>query len=168
MRNSAIIIAAASALALSACGSERSGTYTTEDGETGEYTIDTDSGEATMTIESPDGDAFMRSGADVEPNLPDGWSIYPGAQVQNSINVDGPDGGGTMVTMMTDATPDEVTAFYREQAEDTGFSIEMEISTGGAKIIGGQSEEDATFSVTVSPNEDGGQSTVQLMVGKGG
>ena len=57
--------AAASVLTLTACGSETSGEFTTEDGESAEYTIDSDTGETSMTVATEQGAVSMRSGADV-------------------------------------------------------------------------------------------------------
>ena len=158
----ATITTATLALTLTACGSESSGTFTTDEGETGEYTIDGDSGETSMTIDTPEGEASMRAGSNVKPDLPQGWTVFPGATVVNAINVDGADGAGSMVTMTTDASADDVIAHYRGQAEATGYTIEMEMTTQGSTIIGGTAASGATFSVSVAPGADGGPSMVQL------
>lgn len=161
------IITCAAALALAACGSETSGEFTTEDGESGEYTVDPETGETTMTIDTPDGETSLRAGSDVTPDLPDGWSLYPGAKVVNAINVAGADGGGSMVTMTTDASVEDVIEHYRAQAEATGFPIEMELTMEASRIIGGQKSDGSTFSVSVVPDAEGGPSTVQLTLAEG-
>ena len=61
-----------------------------------------------------------------------------------------------------DASADDVIAHYRGQAEATGYTIEMEMTTQGSTIIGGTAASGATFSVSVAPGADGGPSMVQL------
>lgn len=154
------------ALALAACGSETSGTFEGEDGETGEYTIDRSTGETTATIETEDGTATLRSGSNVPVDLPAGFSLYPGASViSNTVVKQGAGGSGTLVSMSSGDSPDKVAAFYKNQAEAAGIEIQMEMITNGAQIIGGQSQDGLTFSIMANPDEEGG-TTAQLTVGK--
>ena len=79
------ILVAATSLLLAACGSERSGSYETEDGEKVDYSVDAGSGESSIDIKSDDGNMKIRAGADVAVDLPDGFSDYPGAEVRVAI-----------------------------------------------------------------------------------
>lgn len=167
MRISTKAVALAATIVLTACGSGQSGEVTNEDGETAEYTIDAESGETSMAITTEDGATAMQSGAGVKPNLPDGWSVYPGATIVNAINVDRADGSGSMVMMTVEASADAVIAHYRKQAEATGFPIEMEMTTATSRLIGGEREDGATFSVSVTPSEDGEPTMVQLTLAEG-
>lgn len=153
------------ALVIAACGSETSGTFEGEDGETGEYTIDQSTGETTATIETEDGTATLRSGSNVPVDLPDGFSVYPGANVVSNTVVKQGGGSGTLVTLSSKDSPEEVAAYYKAQAEKAGVEIQMEMSTNGAQIIGGQSADGLTFSIMASPAEEGG-TTAQLTVGR--
>ena len=92
MRNTALVMAATAALGLAACGSETSGEFTTEDGKDGEYTIDKETGETSMTITDEDGEASLRAGSNVPVNLPDGFTLFPGSKVVNNAVVNQPDG----------------------------------------------------------------------------
>ncbi|MEQ5788647.1 hypothetical protein J3454_12150 [Erythrobacter sp. NFXS35] len=151
-------------LVLVACGSETSGEFTTEDGNA-EYTIDGDSGETSMTIRGKDGTATLRSGADVPADLPDGFSLYPGAKVITNTVVDQPDGKGTMVMFETEAAADKVMAHFRQQAEDAGFAIQIDANMNGSLMIGGERKADgSTLSVTATPGE-GDATTGQLIIG---
>ena len=161
------ITLAMAALALAACSDDNTTTVTTADG-TGEYTIDEDTGDASMTITTPEGDTVMQSGSNVSPDLPDGWSIYPGATVRNAINIGGAEGRGTLVTMEVDASTDAIIDHYRAEAEATGHVIQMELTTNESRIIGGENSSGGTFSVSVVPGSDGGAATVQLTVGQDG
>ena len=167
MRISTKALAVAVTFALAACGSEKSGEITTEDGETAEYTIDAESGETTMAITTEDGATALQSGAGVEPDLPDGWSIYRGATILNAINVDRADGAGSMVIMTVEASADDIIAFYRKQAEATGFPIQMELTTATSRLIGGEKDDGSTFSVSVTPAKDGEPTMVQLTLSEG-
>lgn len=149
---------------LAACGSERSGEFTTEDGETGEYTINSANGETTARIETPDGEATLRSGANVPVELASGFSVYPGAKVVSNTVVNQGEGKGNLVLMQTDASPEDVIKHYRKQAEDAGFEVQIEMSVNEGKMIGGEGPEDSFFSVNASRTEDG-PTQAQLMLG---
>ena len=50
-------------------------------------------------------------------DLPDGYSIYPGASVVNTTTMNQSDGQGTLVIMQSDASPESMVTFYRQQAQ---------------------------------------------------
>jgi hypothetical protein len=169
MRISALVMAGVmaggTALMLTACGSETSGEFTTDDGETAEYSIDKDSGETSMTVKSADGTATLRSGTDVPIDLPDGFSLYPGAKVLTNTVVNQPDGKGTMVMFETSDAADKVIAHFRKQAEQAGFDIQIDANMNGSLMIGGERKRDgSTLSVTANPIE-GDATTGQLIIG---
>lgn len=164
MRQSALMFTGV-ALALAACGSETSGEFTTADGKNAEYTIDKETGETTMTVEGPDGEATLRSGAAVPVKLPDGFSLFPGSRVVTNTLVNQPDGQGMMVMFEAGAPTEAVIAHYRDQAEAAGFDIQLEMNTNGTQMIGGERKRDgSTLSVTASPG-DGQTTTGQIIIG---
>ncbi|MEP0391499.1 MAG: hypothetical protein ABJ205_12840 [Erythrobacter sp.] len=169
MRISLIACAAAGALVLTACGSETSGEFTTEEGETGEYIIDQDSGSSTMTVETPDGTVSMRSGADVTEELPAGFTMVSGANVLSNTIVDQGESKGSLTTFQSDKSPDEIVAHFRAEAENAGISIQIETLINGGKMIGGENEDNGTtFSVSAFPGDDGvvtGQLTISEQPG---
>ncbi len=150
------------ALALAACGSETSQTFEGEDGEVGELKIDSDTGETNLTITTDEGTMTMRSGSDVPVKLPGGFSVYPGAEVVSNMIMDQADGSGALLTLSSEDSPQEVAAFYKKQAEDAGITIQMEMTTNGAQMVGGESDKGLTFSIMASPEGDG--TTAQLTV----
>jgi hypothetical protein len=163
MRKTAIILAGSAVLALAACGSETSGEFTTEDGENAEYAIDEATGETSMTIKGPEGTATLRSGADVPVSLPQGFSLFPGSKVVSNTVVDQPDGKGTMVMFESEAGADKVVAHYRDQAKAAGFEVQLEMTTNGTTMIGGERKADgATLSVTATT---GDTTTGQIIIG---
>lgn len=163
MRTTAYVLAGTAALLLAACGSETSGEFTTEDGETAEYTIDKDTGETSMTVKGKDGEATLRSGANVPVSLPDGFTLYPGSTVVTNTVVNQPDGKGTMVTFEVDAPADRVVAHYREAAKAAGFEIQLEMNTNGTMLVGGERKADgSSISVTATSGEP---TTGQIIIG---
>ena len=154
----------AATVVLAACGSDRSGEFTTEDGESGEYSIDSSTGETTARIETPDGEATLRSGANVPVELTDGFSVYPGATILSNTVVNQGEGKGNLVLMQIDASPEEVIKHYRDQAEAAGFDIQIEMSVNDGKMIGGEGPQDSFFSVNASRTE-GEPTQAQLMLG---
>ena len=165
MRKLAWVLTGGAAVMLAACGSETSGEFTTESGENAEYTINEDSGETSMTIKGEDGEATLRSGADVPVTLPDGFTLFPGSKVVTNTVVDQPDGKGTMVTFETDAPADKVVAHYRDAAKAAGFDIQLEMTTNGTVMIGGERKSDeSSISVTATTGDDSA-TTGQIIIG---
>lgn len=162
MRISIAIISAA--LCLSACGADTSETAETEDLETSSYTIDEQSGETTATITTEDGVATLRSGESVPVDLPEGFSLFPGAQVNNNTTFSLDDSRGAMIMFQSDAEPQAIADFYREQAESAGIKIEVDLSINGGKTLGGESEAGRTF--TLNASREGETTSAQLMVGE--
>lgn len=155
---------AASALTLTACGSETSGEFTTQDDETGEYTIDQDSGEASMTVETEDGTVSMRSSADTPTDLPAGFTMVSGANVLSNTIVDQGETKGSLTTFQSEMDVDAILAHYRAQAESAGITIQIETDMNGVRLIGGEDEQNGTtFSVTAF-QDDEGLSQVQLTI----
>lgn len=158
-----LILPIAATIALAACSSEKSGTFETEDGEQGEYTVDSDGGGAKASITTDEGTFTMQSGDDVKADLPDGFTVYPGAKVVSATNVDGGGTKGSLVMMETTDAPDKVAAFYRKQAEAAGIKIEMEMTINGGKMIGGKGEGGKMFSLNTTNND--GKTGIQLTAG---
>lgn len=154
MRITAMILASGAALLLTACGSETSGEFTTEDGKDAEYTIDKETGETSMTIKGEDGEATLRAGSSVPVSLPDGFTLFPGSKVVNNAVVNQPDEQGAMITFEADAPAETVVAHYRDAAKAAGFDIQLEMTTNGTQMVGGERKSDgSTFSVTASGGE---------------
>lgn len=153
---------------LSACGSDDSVTVETEDGDTVAYSsASSDDGSTTATITTDEGTATMRTGADAKVDLPLGFKLYPGAQVVSSTTFDQAGERGALLTFVSDASPDELIAFYRKAAEGADISIEMSLTTDNSKIIGGKGAGERTFSFSTVPGPDG-KTQGQLMIGTGG
>ena len=159
------IIAATSLLLVTACGSERSGTYETEDGEKVEYSVDNRGSNATATVTNDDGTSTVRTGNNVAIDLPAGFTLYPGSKVVTNTVFNRDDGKGAMVIFQSDAKPDEVLAYYRKEAEAAGVKIEMEMKTAQGTMLAGKGDGDVIFSINAS-EQDGG-TTAQMTVGKG-
>lgn len=162
MRQFASLFIFAGALALSACGSEQSGTIETEDGEA-TYAVDQDNGETTATITTDEGTVRMRSGENVPVDLPNGFTLLTGARVVSNTSIDQGEGKGSLVIFETDASMDDVTAHYRKQAEDAGVKINVQLTTDAGRMLAGQSEDGRSFSLNAS--EEDGKTVATLMVG---
>lgn len=159
-----VTLALVSSILLAACGSDSSGTFETSDGEEGSYTVDRDGDEMTAQITSEEGTATIRSGDGLNVDLPDGYSIFPGSKIVSSTTISSDSNSGSMVFFESDASPDDVVAHYRKQAESEGVDIKMEMTTGNTRILSGEGEDGRVFSITVS--EDDGKSSGNLMIGR--
>lgn len=152
MRNLVILCGA---LAVAACGSEKSGTIETEDGKA-EYTVDNSGDGGSMTIKSKEGEFNLKSGSDASDlKLPAGFTIYPGSEVVTNATMTHDQGSNINVIMTTKASPDQVVAFYRKQATAAGVEISSEMKMDKVQIIGGETKGGLTFSLNTSPSDDG-------------
>ena len=157
-------LTALAALTLMSCGGPDEGEVTTADGKA-EYTVDADGRDSEIRFTDTDGnETVINSGTAVEAELPDGFTVYPGARIVSNTTMSGAQGAGSLVSIASDDPLDEVVAFYRQQAEAAGVEIEMEMKNGEAVMIGGESPDGLFFSFNASP-EGGGTSGV-LMAGR--
>ena len=151
---------------LAACGSEKTGSVTTPDGKTAEYRIDEANGETSMTIQTPEGEATMRSGEAVPVKLPAGFTLYPGTQVVTSTIVNNPDGAGTMVVFKAPAKASDIIAHYKGQAASAGYAIEVEATMNETMMLSGKNAASgASFMVSTGAVVDG-KTGGQLVFGK--
>ena len=158
------LLAIGGTFALAACGGGDTNTIETEDG-TAEYTVDGADGDAEIRLTDNDGnETVIVSGSDVEADLPDGFTIYPGASIVSNTVMSGADGEGMMVSLNSSASPEELAAHYRSEAEAAGFEIQMEMKAGDALIIGGEGPDNSFFSLNASTHGD--ESTAMLIVGR--
>lgn len=152
------------AILLASCGSDASGTFETDEGERGSYSIDEQSGETVARITTEDGMAEMRSGENVPVNLPAGFTLFPEANVVSNTTFSQADAKGSLIILTSAAEPEVLAEYYRKQAEAAGVKIELELTVDDGKMIGGQSEDGHTFSFNA--NREGDETTAQLMVGE--
>ncbi|MGF1550655.1 MAG: hypothetical protein ACFBQW_09060 [Sphingomonadaceae bacterium] len=156
-------------LCLAACGGDEvSGTFEDEEGRQGSYTVDRDGQRTDMKIRTEEGDIDIRSGPEVTAELPEGFSLYPGARIVNSTVMRGDASGqeGAMLVFTSSASPEKLISYYRDQAEDAGIEIQMETTAGGSRMIGGEGPDGLSFSF--SANEAGDETTGTLLIGREG
>jgi hypothetical protein len=154
----------AGVIALTACGSENSGTVETPEG-TAEYSASQDGKEGTLTLTGEDGEVKIASGADQNVELPEGFSLYPGSTVVVSSTTSHAEGSGVRVVMSTDASPLQVAEFYRKQARAAGITNLSEATQGSQLNIVGQGDDGTSFTFAAMPGE--GATSVTLMINKG-
>ncbi|MFB0613150.1 hypothetical protein [Aurantiacibacter poecillastricola] len=160
-----MIFALSAALLIAGCGSSEDGTFETAEGDTVDYQANDSSGDTEYRITGEDGEELViNTGSGTEVDLPDGYNVYPGATVTGTTTISQADGQGTMVMMESDDSPEELAEYYRNQAEAAGITIQMEMSSNGTRMIGGEDEAGGTFSFNASPSGTGTMG--QLVVGR--
>lgn len=164
MRKCAFVVASCALLA--ACGSETSGTFTAEDGTTGEYSMESDGDSMTATITTEEGTAVARSGAGTKADLPVGFTLYPGATVISNTKVSSDGQSGSMTMIESADSPEKIAAFYRKQAEAAGFEIKTEATVNESLMIAGEGPDKTSF--MVNANLSGDKTVAQLLIGKEG
>ena len=158
---------AVASLSLAACGSAETDTLETGDGQEARYTIATNSDDSSISIDGKDGAKIdIDAGEDVAVDLPEGFSLYPRARAVSSTRMQQSDGSGLLLVLESDASPEALVRFYREQAEGVGIVIDTEMKSAGSTMIQGQSTDGRIFSFNASTS--GENSIGQLLVGRDG
>lgn len=133
--------------------------------ETGSYEVDPETGETRAVVNNEDGTTVMRAGETVVPRLPEGFSIYPGAAIRNTIQIGRDQATGVMVSLASEDSPAEMVDFYRRQAEAAGVAIELDLQTGAMTMIAGEAPDGTSFTFQASGAT--GETTGQLTLRRG-
>jgi len=145
------LVVLAGAVALAACNSGT--TVTTDDGK--EVTIE-GNGSDGLSIQSKDGEFNVQSGPNAKVALPAGFSVYPGAEIISSVNMDSNGKQVSTLTMNTSAGLAQVVDFYKKQAIAAGVDVSTEIKAGDAVMLGGESKAGMIFGLNAGPADSGG------------
>ncbi len=169
MRLVGTAISVSLALTLAACSpvsdEETVAEQETEQFETGSYEVDPETGETRAVVNNEDGTTTMRAGETVVPRLPEGFTIYPGAEIRNTVQIGRGEGTGVMVSLASEDSPADLVGFYRRQAEAAGVAIELDLQTGAMTMIAGEAPDGTSFAFQASGAT--GETTGQLTVRRG-
>lgn len=138
------LLAAASLLA--ACGGS------SKPAEENRFIIDEESGAIDAKITTDEGPATIKSGANAPTELPLGFTIFPGAKVVSNTSFEQKDKTVTMISLASDAGPEQLVEHYRKQAENAGIMIKLEMSVNDGQMIGGDDGKGSTFSLDTKKN----------------
>ncbi len=126
-----------------------------------------DTDNSAVRITSKDGESVtvdQRGGNDAQ--WPEGFESYPGATVTSDIAMGGSRGSGKIIAFTSADTPGEVAEFYRRQAEQAGFAIEMEMSVNEGKMLAGEKPDGTGFAINASVSEDGTEASLTVGMGR--
>ena len=154
------------ALALSACGSESSELFPEEDGTGSGMPVNADGTQprTSNSIETADGTTVSQeSGSNLPVELPDGFSLYPGASVRANTRTSSGIGDQTTVMFESEAAPDTIVAFYKDQAEKAGLEISIDLAFEDNSTLGGDRASDG-LKLTVSASRKEGANVSTVMV----
>ena len=156
MKFSVFLTLGAATVLLASCGSS-------DDGDGDGYAAD-DGGDATYSasLGGDDNNVDIRAGGNIEVDLPDGYSVYPGAKVVTSMTTNTVAGKGKTIIMESNDAAGKIVSFYREQAESAGVEFAMEMNSEDSSLLSGQTPEKQAFNLVVSGGD--GKSTVQLSI----
>ena len=149
---------------LAGCGSETT-TVTTSEGEQAEVAVDRTGDGANVRITGENGEQVVIDTGGADADLPMGFSTYPGATVVTNTAIREGATIGNMVILQSSASPEEIIAFYRRQAEAAGLPVTREVNSNGVMMIGAEAEDGKSFNLTASP-QDGGGTSAMLTIGQ--
>lgn len=105
------------------------------------------------------------SGATSDVKLPAGFTIYPGAEVQDGTSFTDENGEGGLINMTASASPKEMIEFYRKQAKVAGAKVTLDSTAGDRMMLAG--EKDGGVKFTFNAGVVNGKTEAQLMIGEG-
>ena len=150
--------------ALAACGSEGAGTTVAEGGDESSYSVERNGDSVEVRATGQDGEeVIVAASAHGSASLPLGFTVYPGAKVVSNSTIETHDGKGSVLYLTTPASREDVTRFYRGQAEAAGIAIATQSTNNAAHSIAGEGSGGKTFMMTASTTPAG--TGVQLMIG---
>lgn len=154
---------AAAALLVAGCGSKSekevaSGTYTDpETGETAEYKVTSDDGEAgNVTIKTADGEVSFGGGA-AHAKLPAGIAPYPGARMTGGLSSSGKDGNAGMASFEVKGKAADVIAHFRKEVEAQGMKVTSEITADQTMMFAAQKADDDKSGMQFTATQEGDQ-----------
>ncbi len=147
-----------------------------DDIEQGKLSFETDEGEVTIGVSGDaeeglltmtrDGEETMRIGSADMDDVPDWVPLLPGAKATGTYSASTADGVSGSFQLTSADSVDDVQAFYVEQLEGDGWSVQKTEFSGpdgkGGQVIA--SREARTVMVILSSTDDG----TQVMVNYGG
>lgn len=131
----------------------------------GSYSVDLEIGETRAVVNNEDGTTTLRAGERLVPRLLPGFTIYPGAEIRNTVQVGRGEGIGVIVSLASEDPPADLVAFYRQQAQAAGVAIRIEMTAGTMATIAGEAPDGTAFSFQASGGT--GETTAQLTVRRG-
>ena len=131
----------------------------------GSWETDPATGETRARINTEDGTTTLVAGSQVVAQLPRGFTLYPGARILNTINIGREEGRGVLLSMESDDPPASLVDYYRREAQAAGVEVDLDLTTGAMRMIGGQGGTIGNFAFQAS--REGGRTTGQLTVESG-
>lgn len=95
------------------------------------------------------------AGAPASADAPEFAVVYPGGEPKGpATSAQGPSGPGGILEFTTDASPDEVVAFYRERAEAAGLKSINAMNRGDARGYAAGDTRNRFLNVVATPVDD--------------
>jgi len=136
----------------------KNGKIVFEDDESGKIELQAqgEGDKASLEIRGNEGAVRMGGG---EQKLPDWLPVYPGAEPAGNLGITSKEGAGGMVAYKTDATVEDVVAYYEHALKSAGLAAETnKIQAGGEGAM-----------TMIAAKDENSQRTAQIMIsGKAG
>lgn len=148
----AALAALALTSALAACGDASPG-ETRRETPGGAVTTEGSGEDMTTTVRGENGEgAVIGSGSEAASAGPVYSRPYPGSRVVSSVITE-TEGAG-LITFETDAQPDTVIAYYRQRMEEADLTPRADMTLGGTRHFGAESDSGGELNVVIAPQGD--------------
>lgn len=115
-----------------------------------------DAGDTGIPAFEPLSEPAAQSEADIQAGLPPGFTLYPDANVVMKTRSTNEQGNDVAVLMNARDAPAKVEAFYRAQAQAAGFEARSRLGAGPSVTMGFGAESGASFSLSLTRQDNGG------------
>jgi hypothetical protein len=121
---------------------------------------------ADISISTPEAKAEIRSGA-AAAGWPEGIPPYPGAEIDQGVNVTGgaPGGAGRILGFRTSDSPQQVIAFYAPAVVRGGYSVANQMDMGQTATLTARRGQSEALNITATRTGDVTQ--VQIIAAAG-
>lgn len=120
-------------------------------------------GETRVEINPHDsGKVALRTGPKVPLDLPEGLTLYPGAEIEGNTLVTRNGRKRSLLEFRTPDPPADVLTFYHGQAKGAGMAAEIDLAGPGGGSLGGNLPDGRVWSVAVKSAGKGSHAVVAI------
>jgi hypothetical protein len=124
-------------------------------------------GEKKVTLPGGDGQVQVTTGGELPKEFPDDFPIFEGANLTGTVTGEQEGQSGFFVTWETDASPDDVTSFYKEALDKDPWKTAGVFTTSDGAMITFTRADNENFSGGVTVASSDGKTQFVVFMGEG-
>ena len=122
--------------------------------DSGSYSIDAQTGQLSAEMGIDDGMAELYSGTVLQDHLPDGFTMFPDAELLSNTIFERGDSNACFLSLQSDASPAQLAAHYRREAEAVGLNVTLSMSLPDSEMLVAEDGQGRRFSFEASRGQE--------------